>query len=286
MKNPAGANEVLRTLSLEPGEHDLLGVLNDNTADGRDISWVWDADFELLAGRSRSAEVTCSGTRAAELALPGSSTPASRRRASTCRETSRARCARPRPAGDAERAAVRAAHLHGDARVARAARPARGGEQRMVVTRAEATVAASRAAGHLARPRVRRLPGRPFRSGESSQRASGDGVPGPILEIGAGSRARLARSCPCRAPGDRARPRSVACSAALEYSRRRAEVETVCADARRFQTSRRQISDSSLVPMQTLQLFGGEAGRVRVPTPRARATCAPARLLACAIVTE
>jgi UDP-N-acetylmuramyl tripeptide synthase len=67
VKNPAGANEVLRTLALEPGFHDLLGVLNDNTADGHDVSWIWDADFELLAGRVRLA--TCSGTRAPELAL-------------------------------------------------------------------------------------------------------------------------------------------------------------------------------------------------------------------------
>ncbi len=67
VKNPAGANEVLRTLALEPGEHDLLGVLNDNTADGHDVSWIWDADFELLAGRVRRA--TCSGTRAPEFAL-------------------------------------------------------------------------------------------------------------------------------------------------------------------------------------------------------------------------
>jgi lipid II isoglutaminyl synthase (glutamine-hydrolysing) len=67
VKNPAGCNEVLRTLALEPGEHDVLGVLNDNIADGRDVSWVWDADYELLAGRVRS--VTCAGTRAPELAL-------------------------------------------------------------------------------------------------------------------------------------------------------------------------------------------------------------------------
>jgi UDP-N-acetylmuramyl tripeptide synthase len=67
IKNPAGANEVLRTLALEPGEHDLLGVLNDNIADGRDVSWIWDADFELLSGRIR--RVTCSGTRAPELAV-------------------------------------------------------------------------------------------------------------------------------------------------------------------------------------------------------------------------
>jgi len=66
VKNPAGANEVLRTLALEPGEHDLLGVLNDQIADGRDVSWIWDADFELLAGRVRHA--TCAGSRAADLA--------------------------------------------------------------------------------------------------------------------------------------------------------------------------------------------------------------------------
>jgi len=67
VKNPAGANEVLRTLTLEDGELDLWLALNDKIADGRDISWVWDADFELLAGRVR--RVTCSGTRAEEMAL-------------------------------------------------------------------------------------------------------------------------------------------------------------------------------------------------------------------------
>ena len=66
VKNPAGANEVLRTLALEPGEHHVLAVLNDQIADGRDVSWIWDADFELLTGRIRS--VTCSGSRAADLA--------------------------------------------------------------------------------------------------------------------------------------------------------------------------------------------------------------------------
>ncbi len=66
VKNPAGANEVLRTLTLEPGRHDLFGVLNDQIADGRDVSWIWDADFELLADRVEQA--TCSGSRAADLA--------------------------------------------------------------------------------------------------------------------------------------------------------------------------------------------------------------------------
>ena len=67
VKNPAGANEILRTLTLEDAELDLLVALNDRTADGHDVSWIWDADFELLVGRVRRA--TCAGTRAAELAL-------------------------------------------------------------------------------------------------------------------------------------------------------------------------------------------------------------------------
>jgi lipid II isoglutaminyl synthase (glutamine-hydrolysing) len=69
IKNPAGANEVLRTLRLEAGNEpiDLWIALNDRIADGRDVSWVWDADFELLAGGVR--RVTCAGTRAPEMAL-------------------------------------------------------------------------------------------------------------------------------------------------------------------------------------------------------------------------
>jgi len=67
MKNPAGANELLRTLALEPGQLDVLAILNDLIADGRDVSWVWDADFELLVSHVRT--IVCSGTRAAELAV-------------------------------------------------------------------------------------------------------------------------------------------------------------------------------------------------------------------------
>jgi UDP-N-acetylmuramyl tripeptide synthase len=70
IKNPAGANEVLRTLMLESrdGEAiDLWVALNDKIADGRDVSWIWDADFELLARGVR--RVVCTGTRAPEMAL-------------------------------------------------------------------------------------------------------------------------------------------------------------------------------------------------------------------------
>lgn len=69
VKNPAGTNEVLRTLKLEAagGQLDLWIALNDRIADGRDVSWIWDADFELLAGRVR--RIVCAGTRAPEMAL-------------------------------------------------------------------------------------------------------------------------------------------------------------------------------------------------------------------------
>src|SRR5918994_3906767 len=69
IKNPAGANEVLRTLSLESSEGglDVWIALNDKIADGRDVSWIWDADFELLSRDVR--RVICAGTRASEMAL-------------------------------------------------------------------------------------------------------------------------------------------------------------------------------------------------------------------------
>ena len=71
IKNPAGTNEVLRTLQLERARGDsrldIWIALNDGIADGRDVSWIWDADFELLGGSVR--KVVCTGTRAAEVAL-------------------------------------------------------------------------------------------------------------------------------------------------------------------------------------------------------------------------
>jgi len=67
IKNPVGANEVLRALSSEGDDLNLWIALNDRIADGRDVSWIWDADFERLAGRT--GRVVCSGTRAPELAL-------------------------------------------------------------------------------------------------------------------------------------------------------------------------------------------------------------------------
>jgi lipid II isoglutaminyl synthase (glutamine-hydrolysing) len=67
VKNPAGFNAAIGAL-LETGRKPrLLAALNDQYADGRDVSWIWDADFETLA--PHAARVVCSGTRAEELAL-------------------------------------------------------------------------------------------------------------------------------------------------------------------------------------------------------------------------
>jgi UDP-N-acetylmuramyl tripeptide synthase len=67
VKNPAGANEVVRTLVDAGKPHRALIALNDDIADGRDVSWIWDVDFEpLVEGMD---EVIVSGSRAEELAL-------------------------------------------------------------------------------------------------------------------------------------------------------------------------------------------------------------------------
>ena len=66
IKNPAGANEVVRTL--ETGVPPVLVLaLNDAIADGRDVSWIWDVDFEPLL--EHVGHVVVTGQRAAELGL-------------------------------------------------------------------------------------------------------------------------------------------------------------------------------------------------------------------------
>lgn len=66
-KNPAGLNQVLRTICADDSPKRLLLFLNDGLADGRDVSWIWDVDFEWLAGKV--AFLLVSGNRAADLAL-------------------------------------------------------------------------------------------------------------------------------------------------------------------------------------------------------------------------
>ena len=66
-KNPAGFNETVRTaVELAGGENFIIG-LNDRKADGTDVSWIWDVDFEMLKGRARV--VIPAGVRAHDLAV-------------------------------------------------------------------------------------------------------------------------------------------------------------------------------------------------------------------------
>jgi UDP-N-acetylmuramyl tripeptide synthase len=66
-KNPAGLNQVLRAITADTAELSIVLFLNDNIADGRDVSWIWDVDFEVLAPKARS--LTASGLRAWDMAL-------------------------------------------------------------------------------------------------------------------------------------------------------------------------------------------------------------------------
>jgi UDP-N-acetylmuramyl tripeptide synthase len=66
VKNPAGFRQTLRTL--DDGAPDgIVIAINDDYADGRDVSWLWDVQFDALAGQA--ARVTTSGTRAADMAV-------------------------------------------------------------------------------------------------------------------------------------------------------------------------------------------------------------------------
>lgn len=64
IKNPIGANEVLKTVDKDSN---ILIIINDNYADGRDVSWLWDAEFEFL--KNAKKEIVVSGTRANDMAL-------------------------------------------------------------------------------------------------------------------------------------------------------------------------------------------------------------------------
>ena len=66
-KNPAGLNEVMRTLAASDGPLTVLAMLNDGIQDGRDVSWIYDADVELLAARSPT--LVAAGDRADDCAL-------------------------------------------------------------------------------------------------------------------------------------------------------------------------------------------------------------------------
>jgi lipid II isoglutaminyl synthase (glutamine-hydrolysing) len=77
IKNPVGFNEILRTFVASPADEagatnatHVLIAINDNHADGRDVSWLWDVDFEMLAKAQRApAGFHVSGIRAQDMAV-------------------------------------------------------------------------------------------------------------------------------------------------------------------------------------------------------------------------
>lgn len=66
IKNPAGANEVIRTIATQ-NKINILAILNDNIADGRDVSWIWDTNWEILTQQTKHLAI--SGTRCWDLAI-------------------------------------------------------------------------------------------------------------------------------------------------------------------------------------------------------------------------
>lgn len=67
VKNPTGFNQIIQTFLLTKKHQNILFIINDNFADGRDISWLWDVAFEELEHHSHT--VDCSGLRATDMAL-------------------------------------------------------------------------------------------------------------------------------------------------------------------------------------------------------------------------
>lgn len=67
VKNPTGYNETLRSITSSSSKKNFLLALNDNFADGTDISWIWDSNLEILKKKTKT--VVCSGIRAEDMAL-------------------------------------------------------------------------------------------------------------------------------------------------------------------------------------------------------------------------
>jgi UDP-N-acetylmuramyl tripeptide synthase len=69
IKNPTGCNSVLQTIDEDPGTKVVCIAINDMDADGRDVSWLWDSDFETYAPALQAETWICSGTRAGDMAV-------------------------------------------------------------------------------------------------------------------------------------------------------------------------------------------------------------------------
>ena len=256
VKNPAGANEVLRTLALEGTDLDLFGVLNDRTADGRDVSWVWDADWEIVAPHVR--RLTCSGTRAAELALRLKYAGVDPARLEVVDGLERG--ARPR-AGGRRRPALRAADLHGAARAQGRAQPPRA--RGVLAVNAKVIWHDVECGAYVADlPLWREL---------------ADEAGGPVLDVGAGT-GRVALDLARAGHDVTALDLDADLLAALEQRADGLPVRTLVADAADFDAGEAAFALVA-VPMQTIQLLPGRSGFFA----SARRAVAPGGLVALAI---
>lgn len=68
VKNPTGANEVMKAIMKSDVDKNVMIILNDNVQDGTDVSWIWDAHFDMLIDE-HTKHILCSGKRAYDMAL-------------------------------------------------------------------------------------------------------------------------------------------------------------------------------------------------------------------------
>ena len=196
-KNPTGANETVRTVLLDPEPPHLLIALNDRTADGHDVSWIWDVDYEPLL--ARAASLTLTGDRAYDLALRVRYAGRRGRADDACSPTPRRALDARRGRHPGRRHALRAAHLHGDARPARDAWCAAAWRRPSGVSDDEA-----RRASRSSTPTTRE--DLPF------WRAAAARLGSPVLDLGARHRPRRPAAGPRRRRGVGARPLARRCS--------------------------------------------------------------------------
>ena len=68
VKNPAGFDQAVNTITLDKSDIDIALLLNDNYADGRDVSWIWDVNLEKLNELSIKS-ILVGGSRVYDMAV-------------------------------------------------------------------------------------------------------------------------------------------------------------------------------------------------------------------------
>ena len=70
IKNTTGLNQTLSAISFDSRTKNLLFVINDNVADGTDVSWLWDSNIEMVADEDfKVRNVVCAGLRSGDIAV-------------------------------------------------------------------------------------------------------------------------------------------------------------------------------------------------------------------------